>query len=167
MKRIYLAGGCFWGVEHYFSLIKGIINTNVGYANSNIENPSYEDLKKHLSNASETVEVTYDPNIINLREILECYFNIIDPTSLNKQGNDIGIQYRTGIYYIDDEDLNIINEEINLLKQKYQDEIVIEIMKLENYYLAEDYHQDYLIKNPNGYCHIGLDKFDYAKNYKN
>ena len=167
MKRIYLAGGCFWGVEHYFSLIKGIVETSVGYANSNIENPSYEDLKQHLSNAAETVEIIYDSNVIDLKEILECYFKIIDPTSLNKQGNDIGIQYRTGIYYIDDEDLNIINEEINLLKQKYQDEIVIEIMKLKNYYLAEDYHQDYLIKNPNGYCHIGLDKFDYAKKYKN
>lgn len=164
MKKIYLAGGCFWGVEHYFSLIKGIINTRVGYANSNIINPSYEDLCRGLSNASETVEVKYDESLIDLKTILNYYLEIIDPTSLNKQGNDIGIQYRTGIYYIDNRDIKIIEEFINDLKIKYSKDIMIEVMALENFYEAEEYHQDYLYKNPNGYCHIPKFKFDEIKN---
>ena len=166
MKKIYLAGGCFWGVEHYLSLINGISNTTVGYANSDIENPSYEDLKTHKSSASETVEVIYDENIISLKEILDLFFLIIDPTSIDKQGHDEGHQYRTGIYYIDNNDIDIINESINQLQKQYDKEIVVEVLPLDNFTIAEEYHQEYLIKNPTGYCHVDPRMFEIAKKYK-
>lgn len=166
MKKIYLAGGCFWGVEHYLSLLNGVKETKVGYANSDIDNPSYEDLKAHRSSASETVEVVYDESIISLKELLEMFYLIIDPTSLDRQAHDIGHQYRTGIYYIDDEDKEIIDDSLKQLAKQYQDPIVVEVIKLENFYVAEDYHQDYLIKNPDGYCHVNPKMFEIAKNYK-
>lgn len=166
MKKIYLAGGCFWGVEHFLSLIKGVDSTKVGYANSDIENPSYKDLKAHLSLASETVEVIYDEKIISLKELLDLFYLIIDPTILDRQGHDIGHQYRTGIYYVDDNDLDIINKSIEELAAKYVDPIVVEVLKLENFTIAEEYHQDYLIKNPSGYCHVDPKMFEIAKNYK-
>lgn len=166
MKKIYLAGGCFWGVEHYLSLINGISNTTVGYANSDIDNPSYEDLKTHKSSASETVEVIYDENIISLKEILDLFFLIIDPTSIDKQGHDEGHQYRTGIYYIDNNDIDIINESINQLQKQYDKEIVVEVLPLDNFTIAEEYHQEYLIKNPTGYCHVDPKMFEIAKKYK-
>lgn len=166
MKTIYLAGGCFWGVEHFFSLIKGIVNTKVGYANSNIDKPSYEDLKTHISSAAECVKVDYDETIISLEEILDLFFKIIDPTILDRQGNDVGHQYRTGIYYELGEDKTIIENKIKEIASNYDKEIVTEVLKLDNYYLAEDYHQEYLYKNPNGYCHIGKEYFELAKNYR-
>ena len=166
MKKIYLAGGCFWGVEHFLSLIKGIENTEVGYANSDIDNPSYEDLKAHRSLASETVEVVYDESNISLKEILDMFYMIIDPTILDRQGHDIGHQYRTGIYYIDDNDLDIINESIKELASRYDEPIVVEVLRLENFTKAEEYHQDYLIKNPDGYCHVDPKMFEIAKNYR-
>ena len=166
MKKIYLAGGCFWGVEHYLSLINGISNTTVGYANSDIENPSYEDLKAHRSSASETVEAIYDENIISLKEILDLFFLIIDPTSIDKQGHDEGHQYRTGIYYIDNNDIDIINDSINQLQKQYDKEIVVEVLPLDNFTIAEEYHQEYLIKNPTGYCHVDPKMFEIAKKYK-
>ena len=166
MKKIYLAGGCFWGVEHFLSLIKGIESTKVGYANSDIENPTYEDLKAHRSLASETVEVIYDENVISLNEILDMFYMIIDPTILDRQGHDVGHQYRTGIYYVDDNDLDIINESIKQLSKRYEDPIVVEVLRLENFTDAEEYHQDYLIKNPTGYCHVDPAMFEIAKKYK-
>ncbi len=157
MKTIYLAGGCFWGVEEYFSQIDGIVDVISGYANSNIKNPSYQQVCSGETNASETVLIKYNDKKIALDSIINYYFNIIDPTSLNKQGNDIGTQYRTGIYYIDDLDLEIINRVIKLKEKEYNKPLVIEVLKLENFYEAEDYHQDYLKKNPFGYCHISFD----------
>ena len=108
MKTIYLAGGCFWGVERYFSLAKGIVSTEVGYANGTKDNPKYEDLKKGLDDASETVKIIYDEKVISLEKILELYLRVVDPYSVNKQGEDEGIQYRSGIYYLDEEDKKII-----------------------------------------------------------
>ena len=166
MKKIYLAGGCFWGVEHYLSLVNGVIETTVGYANSDIDSPSYEDLKQHRSSASETVEVVYDDNIISLKEILDLFFMIIDPTVSDRQGHDEGHQYRTGIYYVDDEDVKIISNALNDLASKYDKPIVTELLPLDNFTKAEEYHQDYLIKNPEGYCHVDRRMFDIAKNYK-
>ena len=165
MKKIYLAGGCFWGVQHYTRQLNGVINTTVGYANSTKENPAYEEVKANLTNAAETVEIEYDEEIISLSEILKLYFIIIDPESIDKQGNDIGHQYRTGIYYTDNNDIQIIDREIEILKKKHKT-INIEILKLQNFYKAEDYHQDYLVKNPNGYCHISKELIEYAKKYK-
>jgi methionine-S-sulfoxide reductase len=163
LKDIYLAGGCFWGVEKYFSLIKGVKSTEVGYANGNTENPTYQDVCKNNTGHAETVKVTYDKTEVTLEFILGMYYDVIDPTSVNKQGGDEGVQYRTGIYFTDDEDGKIIKDSVNELSNKYDEPIVIEILPLENFYLAEEYHQDYLDKNPTGYCHIGAHKFDKAK----
>ena len=155
MKTIYLAGGCFWGVEHFFSLAKGIINTEVGYANGTLDNPRYEDLKHGLDDASETVKVDYDENVISLEKILELYLRVVDPYSVNKQGEDEGVQYRTGIYYQNDIDKDIIKKYFaSVLTNDYK----IEVVKLNKFFPAEEYHQDYLNKNPQGYCHIDMAK---------
>ena len=166
MKKIYLAGGCFWGVEHYISLIDGVETTTVGYANSDIPSPSYEDLKAHRSSASETVEVLYDETKISLNEILELFFLIIDPTLKDQQGHDIGHQYRTGIYYTGEEDLPVIEKALSSLQQKYEKPVLTELLPLENFTVAEEYHQDYLIKNPQGYCHVDPKMFEFVKRYK-
>jgi peptide methionine sulfoxide reductase msrA/msrB len=163
VKEIYLAGGCFWGTEKYLSLVKGIISTEVGYANGNTENPTYEDVCYRKTGHAETVKVLYDPSIISLEFILKLYYDVINPISINRQGNDIGTQYRTGIYYTDATDKDIILESIKELQKKYDKPIAIEVMSLDNYFRAEEYHQKYLDKNPNGYCHIGHDKFEKAE----
>ena len=153
-SEIYLAGGCFWGVEGYFKKIPGVIDTEVGYANGNTSDTNYEKIGE--TNHSETVKVTYDSYKLSLQDILEYYFRIIDPTSINKQGNDVGSQYRTGIYYTNENDKLIIDEIIRQVQGKYDKKIAVEVEKLKNFILAEDYHQDYLDKNPNGYCHINI-----------
>lgn len=157
MKRIILGGGCFWGVEEFFSRVNGIINTEVGYANGRTENPTYEDVCYGNTYFAEVCLIDYDEDIISLEEILNKFWSIIDPTTLNRQGNDIGSQYRTGIYYIDKADEEIILKNLDNLQKRYIKKIVTEIKPLENYYKAEEYHQKYLKKNPNGYCHIHLD----------
>ena len=153
-SEIYLAGGCFWGVEGYFKQLDGVIKTDVGYANGKSDKTSYKELKQTLH--AEVLHLVYDKETISLDEILRHYFRIIDPTSLNKQGGDIGTQYRTGIYYVDEksakEALNFIKEE----QKNYNKKIVVEVEPLKNYILAEEYHQDYLDKNPSGYCHVDL-----------
>jgi peptide methionine sulfoxide reductase msrA/msrB len=160
-KEIYLAGGCFWGVQAYFDKIIGIEYTSVGYANGESDNTDYNSIKK--TGHAETVYVVYDPEKITLDELLEYYYRIIDPTSLNKQGNDIGTQYRTGIYYVDEEDKKIIEEVTAKEQTKYSEKIVTEIKPLVNYVLAEDYHQNYLENNPGGYCHIDLSQIPREK----
>lgn len=160
-RKIYLAGGCFWGVEKYFKLINGIASTRVGYANGTTKRTTYEDVKDTMH--AETVELTYDDEIISLSFILDLYYEIIDPTTLNQQGNDIGTQYRSGIYYIDNDDETIITQSLQRLKNKYKDHIVVEVEKLKNFVLAEGYHQNYLDKNPRGYCHIDDSVYERAK----
>lgn len=160
MKQIYLAGGCFWGVQKYFDLIDGITFTEVGYANGTTLNPTYEDVKSQSSGYAETLKIEFDENKLFLSQVLDAYFEIIDPTSLNRQGNDIGSSYRTGIYYVDRNDLRIIKETINIVQSKYDEDVVVEVCPLENYYKAEEYHQKYLNKNPSGYCHIPQVKYD-------
>lgn len=156
MREIYLAGGCFWGVDAYMGRIDGVVETSVGYANGNKENPSYEEVCTGITGHTETTYLKYDENIVSLEEILNKFWNIIDPTLLNRQGGDIGNQYRTGIYYLDEKDLEIINKTLEVQKEKYDRPIVTEIMPLKVFYKAEEYHQDYLKKNPGGYCHIDL-----------
>lgn len=158
MKEIYLAGGCFWGVEEYFSRLPGVIETQVGYANGHKENPSYEEVCRGDTGHTETTYISYDENIITLEALLNKFWNIIDPTSLNRQGPDRGSQYRTGIYYNDENDLETINKTLEVVKRKYKDPIVTEIMQIKSYYKAEEYHQEYLKKNPGGYCHIDMSK---------
>ena len=156
MKTIYLAGGCFWGVEEYFSRIEGIIDTDVGYANGKKISPTYEQVCTGLTGHAETVYIKFDDSILPLESILERFFKIIDPTLLNRQGGDIGNQYRTGIYYVDFDDLEIIKKVMEKEQLKYGDPIVTEVKELAFFYYAEDYHQDYLKKNPGGYCHIDM-----------
>ena len=157
INRIYLAGGCFWGVEGYFKRIKGVVDTECGYANGNTKNPSYEDVCRKNTGQAEAVRIDFDDNIISLEDLLIYYFRIIDPISVNKQGNDVGTQYRTGIYYTDEEQLTIINDALKREQEKYIDKIAVEVLEIENFYDAEEYHQNYLDKNPNGYCHINLE----------
>lgn len=153
MKTIYLAGGCFWGVERYFSLVKGVVATKVGYANGTKDNPKYEDLKHGLDDASETVKIDYDEKIVSLEKLLELYLRVINPYSVNKQGEDEGVQYRTGIYYIDNSDKQVI---FNYLSSVGLVDHKIEILPLKKFFDAEEYHQKYLEKNPAGYCHINF-----------
>lgn len=155
MKEIYLAGGCFWGVEEYFSRIEGVIETNVGYANGHKENPSYEQVCTGTTGHTETTYIKYNDSI-SLEELLTKFFRIIDPTLLNRQGGDIGNQYRTGIYYVDSNDKSIIDGIVEEEQKKYKQSIVTELLPLSSYYEAEEYHQDYLKKNPGGYCHIDM-----------
>lgn len=162
MKEIYLAGGCFWGVEKYISSINGVTLTKVGYANGNTESPTYEEVCHNNTGHAETVKVLYNPQILSLSFLLGLFFKVIDPTSINRQGGDVGYQYRTGIYYVDDEDIEVINKCIEDLEGKIGKKSVIEVKRLENFYLAEEYHQKYLDKNPGGYCHIDFNMFDMA-----
>lgn len=156
MEKIYVAGGCFWGVQKWMKKLN-INSTSVGYAQSKKFNPSYEEVCAELTGAVEAVEITFDPKIISVTEILDHLFRVIDPFSKNKQGNDSGSQYRTGIYFTNNNQKIEAEEFIkkfnvtNSYKTNY-----FEIQELQNYYLAEDYHQDYLEKNPNGYCHIKM-----------
>lgn len=154
IKEIYLAGGCFWGVEAYFKDIEGVESTLVGYANGNTENTSYENLYK--TNHAETVELIYDGKEESLERILEYFYYIIDPFSINKQGNDIGSQYRSGIFSNDEKDLEFSRKFLDQKQKNEERKIQIKVEKLENFIKAEDYHQNYLEKNPNGYCHINL-----------
>ncbi|MCR5185005.1 MAG: peptide-methionine (S)-S-oxide reductase MsrA [Bacilli bacterium] len=155
MKTIYFAGGCFWGVEKYFSMAKGVISTKVGYANGSKNNPTYHDLKSGLDDASETVKIDYDENIISLEKLLELYLRVVDPFSINKQGEDEGVQYRTGIYYLDINEKEII---LNYFNRVGLRNYAIEILPLKKFFDAEEYHQNYLNKNPQGYCHINMAK---------
>lgn len=166
IKEIYLAGGCFWGTEHFLKLIEGVKSTQVGYANGNIANPTYKQVCTGTTNFAETVKVEYDSEKVDLPFLIDLFFKTIDPTSLNKQGNDQGTQYRTGIYYTHPTDLPTIQETVNRLAANYPRPLVIEIKPLQNFYPAEEYHQDYLDKNPRGYCHIHPELFELARKAK-
>ncbi len=155
MKTIYLAGGCFWGLEKYFSLVKGIFKTEVGYANGTIDRPSYEDLKSGLDDAAETVKIEYDDSIISLEKIIELYLRVVNPYSYNEQGGDKGVQYRTGIYFTEATEKSSI---IKYLQQNIEETHHIEVKPLTKYFAAEQYHQNYLDKHPQGYCHIDMTK---------
>ena len=164
VKEIYFAGGCFWGTEHFFKQVRGVVATEVGHANGNIENPTYEQVYTDKTGFAEVVKVCYDEKVISLEKLLVLFFKTIDPTSLNKQGNDVGTRYRVGIYYTDEKDRNIIIEKLSDLQKSYSSPIVIENEPLKKFYGGEEYHQNYLDKNPNGYCHIDLALFEFAKN---
>ena len=157
MKEIVLAGGCFWGVEEYMSRIDGVVETIVGYANGFKENPTYEEVCTGTTGHAEACYIVFDESISSLENLLFRFWKIIEPTWLNRQGGDIGHQYRTGIYYMDKEDIPIIESTLEIEQEKYDKPIVTEIKPLTSFYEAEDYHQKYLKKNPNGYCHINMD----------
>lgn len=164
-KKIYLAGGCFWGTEHLMRQIKGVISTRVGYANSAVPQPTYQQVCSGATGAVETVEVMYDPRRVRLDGLLHIYFQSIDPVSINRQGNDVGTQYRTGIYYTDPNDAPTIEQALAQLERRIHAPLAIEVGPLENFYPAEDYHQDYLLNNPGGYCHVDPRLFEVAREY--
>ncbi|MBP3892452.1 MAG: peptide-methionine (S)-S-oxide reductase MsrA [Atopobiaceae bacterium] len=157
MNEIYLAGGCFWGVEEYFSRIPGVTDTTTGYANGHTANPTYQDVCTDATGYAETVHVVYDPERVSLQTILEHYFMIIDPLSVNRQGGDSGTQYRTGVYYVDEASHEVAREVFAIQQLRYHEPMAVELEPLTCFYPAEEYHQDYLKKNPGGYCHVSFD----------
>ena len=163
MKEIYFAGGCFWGTEHYFKQIKGVVETAVGYANGHTPDPTYQDVYTDGTGYAETVKVVYDPQFISLELLADLYFHSIDPLSLNKQGEDEGTRYRTGIYYTDQEDLPVLKKVYDQVASQYDTPLAVELEPLRNFYTGEEYHQDYLDKNPTGYCHLPQALFEFAR----
>jgi len=159
MAEIYLAGGCFWGLEKYIASIHGVESTEVGYANGKTDNPTYKEVCYNNTGHAETVRVVYDPGVIPLEFLLELFYEAIDPVSVNRQGPDVGVQYRSGIYYVDENDLPVIQTSLTKLQKRFDKPVTVELMPLKNYSRAEEYHQKYLDKNPGGYCHIGDEKF--------
>ncbi|MDE5585746.1 MAG: peptide-methionine (R)-S-oxide reductase MsrB [Muribaculaceae bacterium] len=166
MKKIYFAGGCFWGTDHLFSLVDGVEKTTAGYANSIVPYPSYKEVCTGRTGAAETVEVEYDDTKVGLTDLLSIYFRSIDPTTLNRQGNDIGTQYRTGIYYTDAADLPVIEAFVAAVQRRHKEPLAVEVGPLVNFYPAELYHQEYLYKNPQGYCHVDPALFEEVRNRK-
>ncbi len=157
MRKIYLAAGCFWGSQAFFKRMKGVLSTRVGYANGNTENPSYGDLKKGKATHAETVEIVYDEKALPLEKILSYYLEIVDPYALNHQGEDSGLQYRTGVFYTEKEDREMILKVLKAEEERRnKGKFKILVEPLRNFYPAEEYHQDYLDKNPGGYCHVNL-----------
>lgn len=165
-KQIFFAGGCFWGTEHLFSLVEGVMSTEAGYANSLTPDPSYEMVCSGSTGAAETVKVEYDDTEVGLTDLLSIYFRSIDPTSVNRQGNDRGTQYRTGIYYTSPADVPVIEAFVAAVQRRYSEPLAVEVKPLENFYPAELYHQQYLYKNPAGYCHINPELFAEVRNRK-
>ena len=165
MHTIYLAGGCFWGLQKYLDQFNGVLETETGYANGPDAAPTYREVCNDSGHA-ETVKVVYDSSRIRLEDLLSWYFLVIDPTSLNKQGGDTGIQYRTGIYYTDEEDLPVIRAVYEAEEKKAGKTFVVEVLPLANFFTAEEYHQKYLDKNPGGYCHIPKSYFHLEKEWK-
>lgn len=156
MKKIVVAGGCFWGVEAYFKQLKGITDSSVGYIDGNTVNPTYEDVCRGTASHAEACELTYDETLLDIPMICEHLFRICNPFSKFRQGNDVGRQYRTGIYFYDESEKEVI---IEFMKQYFKDDFVkvqTDVKMANDYVLAETYHQDYLDKNPNGYCHVNL-----------
>lgn len=153
-QEIYLAGGCFWGVEGYFQRLEGVLETEVGYANGQSEKTSYYELAQ--TDHAETLRLIYDANVISLEEILQHLYRIIDPISVDRQGNDVGRQYRTGIYYVDEKSGKRAERSLKQLQTKYDKQIAVELAPLDNYVAAEEGHQKYLDKHSGGYCHIDL-----------
>jgi len=157
MRDIYYAGGCFWGVEEYFSRIPGVLEVTSGYANGECAHPSYREVCSGRTGHAETVHVRYDPNTVGLETLTELFFRIIDPLSLNKQGNDVGTQYRTGVYYVREEDEALLRGVMDAEQSRHARPLAVELLPLRQFFPAEEFHQKYLRKNPGGYCHISFD----------
>ena len=157
-EEIWFAAGCFWGVQKYFKRIAGVESTEVGYANGKLENPTYEQVYTDKTGHAECIHIRYNPEEISLEDLAGHFFKIIDPLSLNKQGEDEGTRYRTGVYYEEKHDREVLERVFERVKaQLGVPEMPVELLPLDCFYLAEEYHQDYLDKNPGGYCHIKFD----------
>ncbi len=165
-KVIYFAGGCFWGVEHFFKGVDGVLEAVPGYANGNTENPSYKEVYTDTTGHAETVKVTYNPDRVGLGMLLKLFFTVTDPLTLNRQGHDEGTRYRSGVFYADDEDRPVIEQAFRETESRLGVPIVTELEPLRCFYPAEEYHRDYLDKNPDGYCHLSLKTFIYLRLYQ-
>jgi peptide methionine sulfoxide reductase msrA/msrB len=165
MREIYFAGGCFWGAEHYLKQIRGVVDTDTGFANgrADIVSPTYEEVYTDQTGYAETVRVRYDEHIVGLRFLTRMFFRAIDPTSLNQQGEDRGTRYRTGVYFTDPADLSLLQEVFREVERTLDRPMQVELEPLRAYYSASDYHQDYLDQHQDGYCHLPLSLFKYAR----
>lgn len=164
MKEIHFAGGCFWGAERYLQLIPGVVRTEVGFANGNTPDPTYEQVYTDATGYAETVRVQYDPAVVSLRFLTGLFFKAIDPLSLNRQGHDVGTRYRTGIYWSDPADEAVVRAVAQEVARGLGQPLVVELEPLRNFFPAEEYHQNYLVKNPGGYCHLSPALFELARN---
>ena len=163
MKEIHFAGGCFWGAERYLQLIPGVVRTEVGFANGNTPDPTYEQVYTDTTGYAETVRVQYDPAVVSLRFLTGLFFKAIDPLSLNRQGHDVGTRYRTGIYWSDPADEAVVREVAQGVARELGQPLAVELEPLRNFFPAEEYHQNYLVKNPGGYCHLSPALFELAR----
>ena len=163
LHTIYLAGGCYWGVEKYMSNVPGVKETEVGFANGHVDSPAYVQVKKGDTGHAETVRVVYDDAVIPLEKLLRLFLRIIDPTSFEKQGEDVGNQYRTGVYWTDPADEAVVLTELAVLQERWEEPLVVEACELDCFYPAEEYHQKYLDKTPGGYCHVPWEEIDWVK----
>ena len=162
---IYFAGGCFWGTQHYISQFPGVLDTEVGYANGDIDNPTYQQVYTDQTGHIECVKVSYDDNMISLKTLCQLFFKSIDPLLVNRQGEDCGTRYRTGIYWDIESDKVTVNEVFHEIQSKYNAPLAVEMGPLKCFYTGEEYHQQYLIKNPDGYCHLSSSLLKTAKMY--
>ncbi|MBP5527014.1 MAG: peptide-methionine (S)-S-oxide reductase MsrA [Bacteroidales bacterium] len=176
MKTIFLAAGCFWGAQHYLKQIHGVVETETGFANGKntecdrmgandiiTEKPTYEEVYTDRTGYAEAVRVVFDPEVLPLRKLLNLYFDCIEPTSVNRQGDDEGTRYRTGIYYIEPEDCLVIREVYDEVQRGYSAPLAVEVEPIRNFYPADESHQDYLEKHPDGYCHLPRALFEFAR----
>jgi peptide methionine sulfoxide reductase msrA/msrB len=163
MKTIFFAAGCFWGAQHYLKQIRGVVETETGFANGNTDNPTYKEVYTDMTGYAEAVRVVYDPEILPLRKLVSLYFDCIEPTSVNQQGEDRGTRYRTGIYYIESEDYLAIREIYDEVQRNYSAPLAVEVEPIRNFFPADESHQDYLVKHPDGYCHLPQALFEYAR----
>jgi peptide-methionine (S)-S-oxide reductase len=160
-EKAIFAAGCFWGVEELFRTLPGVIETTVGYTGGTTKNPSYEDVCSYSTGHAEAVEVEFDPKKISYEELLDVFWKGHDPTTFNRQGPDVGSQYRSAIFYLNESQKEAAEESKNELqkKTKYKDSIVTEITKASPFYNAEEYHQKYLLKNTGASCHTKCPSF--------
>ena len=166
MKEIYFAGGCFWGVEHFFKGVDGVAEAMPGYANGNTENPTYKEVYTDTTGFAETVRVRYNPERVSLDFLTRMFFTVTDPLTLNRQGHDEGTRYRSGVFYVNEEDRPVIEAVFQDVSAKLGVPLVTQLEPLRSFYPAEEYHQNYLDKNPEGYCHLSLKTFAYLRLYQ-
>ena len=166
VREIYFAAGCFWGAEKFFKLVDGVVETEVGFANGNTPDPTYKEVYTDTTGYAETVRVRFDPERVPAGDLVGLFFRIIDPFSVNRQGGDEGTRYRTGIYFTDPDDAAVAESVISRLQREAGRNFAVELMPLRNFYPAEEMHQDYLDKNPGGYCHLSPSHFALARSFK-
>ncbi len=167
MDTIYLAGGCFWGTQHYISRFEGVLETESGYANGHVQEPTYQQVYTDDTGHVECVKVLYDPDVISLATLCRLFFKSIDPLLVNRQGEDVGTRYRTGIYWVAEADRHVIEDIFAEIQNKQKRPLAVEVSPLECFYTAEEYHQQYLVKNPDGYCHLSSSLLKTAETYAN